>query len=165
MSEIISPSEFIEVMRESFSRGQVITFTPTGSSMLPLLDGKHDTVTLSPKPERLNKYDVAFYLRPDSGQLVLHRLIGFTKDGGYIFCGDNQRGYEYGIGDADILALMTSFTHNGREYQMTDASYRRYVRRMMAKKRFKRTAVRAYRALFRESENNQPVETENNAEK
>ena len=59
MSEIIAPADFIAVMQESFSRGQLITCTPAGTSMLPMLDGKNDKVTFSPKPERLKKYDVA----------------------------------------------------------------------------------------------------------
>ena len=67
--------------------------------MLPMLDGENDTVTFAPKPERLKKYDVAFYQRGETGQLVLHRMIGFSKDGGYIFSGDNQFYYEYGVTD------------------------------------------------------------------
>ena len=130
-------------------RGQVLTFTPSGTSMLPMLDGKTDTVTFSPKPERLQKYDVAFYMRPQSGQLVLHRMVGFTADGEYIFSGDNQYYYEYGIGDNDVLALMTSFTHNGKEHQITELSYRFYVRRMMLKKRFRIFAGKIYRRVFK----------------
>ena len=148
MSEIIAPADFIAVMQESFSRGQLITFTPSGSSMLPMLDGKNDKVTFSPKPKRLQKYDVAFYIRRRTGQLVLHRMIGFTKDGGYIFCGDNQYDYEYGVGDDDILALMTSFTHNGKERKVNDFSYRFYVHRLMLKKRLRRFAGRVYHKLF-----------------
>lgn len=148
MSEFIAPNDFIEVMQESFSRGQLITFTPSGNSMLPMLDGNNDTVTFSKKPERLRKYDVAFYQRPKSGHLVLHRMIGFTASGEYIFCGDNQYDYEYGIGDSDILALMTSFTHNGKERQVTDFSYRFYVRRMMLKKRVRIFASKIYHQLF-----------------
>ena len=135
-------------MQDSFARGQVITFTPSGKSMLPMLDGKTDKVTFSPKPEKLKKYDVAFYMRPKSGQPVLHRMIGFTKAGEYIFCGDNQYCYEYGIGDGDVLALMTSFTHKGKERRVTDLSYRVYIRFMMLKKHLHRFAAKIYHALF-----------------
>lgn len=148
MSEFIAPSDFVEVMQESFERGQVVTFTPSGTSMLPMLDGKNDTVTFSQKPDRLRKYDVAFYQRPETGQLVLHRMIGFTKSGEYIFSGDNQYYYEYGIGENDILALMTSFTHSGKEHQLTDFSYRFYIRRMMFKKRIRRFLSKIYHKLF-----------------
>ena len=134
-------------MQESFARGQKVTFTPTGSSMLPMLDGKTDMVTFSPKPDHLKKYDVAFYARRKTNQLVLHRMIGYTKSGDYIFCGDNQYYYEYGIEDADVLALMTSFTHKDKEYRVTDISYRFYIRRMMLKKHLHRFASKIYHRL------------------
>lgn len=154
MSERISPREFVEVMQEGFARGQDLVFTPSGNSMLPMLDGKNDKVTFSPKPERLKKYDVAFYLRPKTGQLVLHRMIGFTKSGEYIFSGDNQYYYEYGIGDSDVLALMTSFSRRGRKYQVTDLSYRFYIRCMMLKKRLCILLLKVYRKLFKRSKGN-----------
>ena len=134
-------------MQESFDRGQELIFTPSGSSMLPMLDGKHDKVTFSEKPDKLKKYDVAFYVRRKTNQLVLHRMIGFTKNGEYIFSGDNQYYYEYGVGDEDVLALMTSFTHNGKQYAVTDFSYRFYIRRMMLKKRLRMFAVKIYHKI------------------
>lgn len=149
MNEYISPEDFVAVMRESFDRGQALTFTPSGNSMLPMLDGKNDKVTFSQKPDKLKKYDVAFYVRRKTNQLVLHRMIGFTKDGAYIFSGDNQYYYEYGVGDDDVLALMTSFTHNGKDYQVSDFSYRFYIRRMMLKKRLRMVASKVYHKLFK----------------
>lgn len=149
MSEWLAPEVFISMMQDSFDRGQNISFVPSGSSMLPMLDGKTDKVIFSPKPERLMKYDVAFYLRPQSGQPVLHRMIGFTKDGGYIFSGDNQYYYEYGIGDENVLALMTAFTHKGREYPATDFRYRFYIRRMMLKKRVRMLLSKVYHRVLK----------------
>ena len=149
MSKSISSEVFIELMQESFARGQDITFTPSGSSMLPMLNGNGDKVTLSPKPVHLNRYDVAFYRRPKSGQLVLHRIIGFTKDGGYILCGDNQYSYEYGIEDEHILAVMTGFTHNGKTYERNDFSYRFYIQKKKIKKRLRKLLSKIYHKLFR----------------
>ena len=147
MSEHISPSDFLEVLSESFKRGQDVVFTPTGTSMLPMLDGENDKVTFSPAPEKLRKYDVAFYKRRKTDQLVLHRMVGFDKDGSYIFSGDNQDYYEYGVEDKDILALMTSFTHNGKKHSITDFSYRFYSRRMLLKKRIRILLSKIYRKL------------------
>lgn len=149
MSERIPSDEFVAILQESFARGQELIFTPTGTSMLPMLDGVRDTVTFSPKPERLRKYDVAFYRRPKTGQPVLHRMVGFDKDGGYIFSGDSQYYYERGIGDEDILALMTAFTHNGRAHTVSDLSYRLYIRRMMFKKRLRIFLSKVYRKIFK----------------
>ena len=87
MSDRISNQEFLAVMEEAFKRGQKIKFTPSGTSMLPMLDGKNDTVTFAPKPDKLKKYDVAFYRRKKSGQLVLHRVVRVCTDGSYVFSG------------------------------------------------------------------------------
>lgn len=148
MSELISNAEFLAVMEEAFRRGQQIKFTPSGSSMLPMLDGVDDTVTFDRKPDRLKKYDVAFYRRAN-GQLVLHRMIGFTRDGGYIFCGDNQYAYEHGVTDECILALMVAFTHKGKSHTTGDFSYRFYICRLMLKKRLRRLLSKVYRKLLK----------------
>lgn len=147
LSEQIAPAEFVELLREAFGRGQELTFTPSGRSMLPMLDGKEDKVTLSPKPDRLRKYDVALYIRRGTGQLVLHRMIGFDRGGGYIFCGDGQYVYEYGVTDDDILALMTAFTHGGKEHGAGDRGYRSYCRRMLLGKRI-RNFLKRIRRIF-----------------
>lgn len=149
MSELLTNHDFVELMKESFSRGQLVTFTPSGRSMLPMLNGRDDKVTFSPKPERLRRYDVAFYLRPKSGQLVLHRMVGFDKDGGYVFSGDGQYYYEYGVTDDDVLALMTAFTHRGKERRVTDPRYRAYIRLMMLKKYLRIFLGRVYHRIFR----------------
>ena len=147
MSERIPQADFLAILYESFERGQDIVFTPTGTSMLPMLDGKTDEVTFSPAPDKLKKYDVAFYVRRRTGQLVLHRMVGFDKNGGYVFSGDNQYYYEYGVKHEDILALMTSFTRKGKKRSVTDLSYRFYVRRMMIKKRIRIILSKIYRKL------------------
>lgn len=147
MNKTIAPDEFVTILRDVFAQGRELTFTPSGTSMLPMLDGVEDKVTFSPKPERLRRYDVAFYRRR-SGQLVLHRVVGF-KDGAYVFSGDNQYYYEYGVRDSDILALMTSFTHNGKLHRVDEPGYRLYIRRMMLKKRMRIFAAAIYRRLFK----------------
>lgn len=147
MSELISNEEFLDVLRVVFEHGQQFKFAPSGRSMLPMLDGKEDTVTLAAKPDKLKKYDVVFYLRPRTGQMVLHRLVRFAKDGTYVFSGDGQYYYEHGVRDEDIRAIMVSFTHKGKKHSVDDLSYRLYIRRMMLRKRL-HMAVDKLRRLF-----------------
>ena len=149
MSEHISNAEFVEALKDTFDRGQELIFTPSGVSMLPMLDGREDKVTFSPKPERPKKYDVLFYLRPTTGQLVLHRLVGFDKDGGYIFSGDGQYYFEHGIRYEDVLAIMSSFTHKGKQHDVGELSYRLYIRFMMVKKLLRIGAGKLYRVFFK----------------
>ena len=147
MSNHIPPDEFVVLLQETFSRGLELTFTPTGRSMLPMLDGKEDKVTFSPKPDRLRRYDVAFYRRPN-GQLVLHRVVGF-KDGDYVFSGDGQYDYEYGVRENQILAIMTAFTHKGKPHRVDEPAYRLYIHAMMLRKRLRILLSKAYHHLFR----------------
>lgn len=149
MSERISNQEFLAVMEEAFRRGQKIKFTPSGTSMLPMLDGVNDTVTFAPKPDKLQKYDVAFYRRKNSGQLVLHRVVRVCKDGTYVFSGDGQFYYEPGITDEDILAVMVAYTHQGKAHTASDLSYRFYIQRMMLKKRIRMFALKVYHRFFK----------------
>ena len=148
MSEIFAPEEFLAALDDAFDRGQELSFIPSGRSMLPMLNGVGDKVTLSAKPSKLRKYDVAFYRRPDSGRLVLHRMIGFDKRGGYIFSGDSQYTPEYGVTDDDVLAIMTAYTHNGRERGTDTLPYRVYSRLIVLKKRPRRLASRIYHKLL-----------------
>lgn len=73
-----------------------VVLTVTGGSMLPLLAGGRDRVTLGPVPERLRRGEVLLYRRAD-GSYVLHRLTGFGQDGTLVFCGDRQTEPERGI--------------------------------------------------------------------
>ena len=93
--------------------------------MLPMLQQGRDSFTVKRKTaERCEKYDVVLYRRPPDSY-VLHRIIAVRpKD--YVILGDNCINREY-VSDADIIGVLTSFTHKGRAYQVTDASYRLYA--------------------------------------
>ena len=57
-----------------------------GTSMLPMLKNRRDTIVVSKKTERLKPLDVALYKRGE--QYILHRVLEVT-DTGYIIRGDN----------------------------------------------------------------------------
>ena len=101
-------------------------FSPVGVSMMPLLRQKRDTVLVEKPTARLKKHDVALYKRK-SGEYVLHRVMK-AFDNGYVFCGDNQTFYEYGITDENILAVMTGFWRDNKFYSIEDKSYRFYTK-------------------------------------
>ena len=148
MSEIISSGDFLAVMNETFLSGGVVRFTPSGSSMIPLLNGTSDTVTLSNKPPILRKYDVIFYRRADDS-LVLHRIVGCEKDGTYTLCGDNQLDFEKGVRYEDVLALMTAYSKNGKERTTSSFSYKLYSRTLLFRKKCHIALSKAYHAIFR----------------
>lgn len=118
--------EVMELIREKLDAGGNVTFTPNGTSMLPMLRDGEDVVVLSKPKGRLHLFDVALYRR-DNGQYVLHRVLDFGYDGSYVMCGDNQFTKEKGIRDDQIIAVMTSFCRKGVPYMPSYYRYRIYV--------------------------------------
>lgn len=119
-------------MQEQIEAGKSVRFGPKGTSMLPLIRQFEDTVVLEKAPLHLKKYDLPLYQR-DSGQFVLHRVVGEDKDG-YVMCGDNQSLYEHGITDSHILAVAVGM-YRGEEYvSFTDKKYIAYTHKQVRQK-------------------------------
>ena len=133
MKNKVTKTEFVELLDEALSQGKDFSFTPTGSSMLPMLDGVNDTVTLTRKPKKLKKYDVVFYKRRRDNALVLHRVIRVDGDS-YTMSGDSQRYFDEDIPYGDVLAVMKSFTHNSKEISANSFFYKIYSRYILIKK-------------------------------
>ncbi len=113
------------LMGEYLDRGKTVRFSPRGTSMLPMLRQGRDTVTLSPLPARLKKYDLPLYRRSD-GQYVLHRILEAGDT--YTCMGDNQFQREPGVRREQMIALVTAFTRDGRQYSVQAPGYRLYCR-------------------------------------
>lgn len=118
--------DVIGLIVERLESGGTVTFTPRGNSMLPMLRNGKDIVVLKKPEGRLHLFDVPLYKR-ENGQYVLHRVIGFDKDGGYVLCGDNQFTKEYGIYDKDIIGVVSSFYRKGKPYTVNSIWYRAYI--------------------------------------
>ena len=103
-----------------------LTYRNVGTSMMPLLKQGRDVFTLSKKTsERCKKNDVALYKRSDH-VYVLHRIVDVREDD-YVFLGDNCVSREYGIRDEDIIGVVTTFVHKGKQVSVDDPGYRLYV--------------------------------------
>lgn len=104
-----------------------LTYTNVGVSMLPMLKQGRDLFTLKKKTEeRCRRYDVVLYRSPQ-GKYVLHRVVEVREED-YVILGDNCLNKEYGITDADILAVLTRFVRKGKEYPVTHKGYVRYAK-------------------------------------
>ena len=117
--------ELMPLIREALSAGQSVRIYPMGTSMLPMLRQKLDSVVLSPIPGKLGKYDIPLYRR-DNGKYVLHRIIGVGET--YTCMGDNQFIQEPGIRAEQLIAVVTTFYRGQRKYSVTDPSYWLYCR-------------------------------------
>ena len=116
----------IDIILEKLDEGGTVTFTPNGTSMLPMLRDGQDIVMLKKPNGRLRLYEVALYKR-ENGQYVLHRVLDFGNDGSYIMCGDNQFKKEKGIKDSQIIAVLVGFVRKGRPCTTDNILYRIYI--------------------------------------
>lgn len=117
------------IILEKLNSGASITIQPKGTSMLPLIHQGRDEVILKKPKTKLKKYDIAFYKRA-SGQFVLHRIIKARKND-YVFCGDNQRDYEYNITDDMILAVAQKLIIDGKTISVDDKEYLKYCKKQL----------------------------------
>ena len=121
----VTMDDLVPLFRERLAAGQSVRFSPRGISMLPMLRQGIDTVTLSPAPETLKKYDLPLYQRPD-GKYILHRIV---KTGDTYTCaGDNQFTLEPGVRQDQIIAVVTAFSRGDREIPVTSLLYQMYCR-------------------------------------
>lgn len=120
---ITTMETLMPTIREGISNGRSILFSPRGISMLPMLRQGEDCVVLSAPPERLRKYDIPLYQR-DDGKYILHRIVKVGET--YTCIGDNQFILETGVRRDQIIAVVTAFTHCGREYSVLEWKYRIY---------------------------------------
>ena len=84
-----------------------VVLTVTGGSMLPLLAGGRDRVTLGPVPERLRRGEVLLY-------------------GTLVFCGDRQTEPERGIRPEQVIARAVAFERKGHFFTRRAPGYRVY---------------------------------------
>lgn len=117
--------ELMPLIQESLEQGKSVRIAPQGISMLPMLRQGRDTVLLSPLPKRLKKYDLPLYQR-SNGQYVLHRVVVAGET--YTCMGDNQFLPEPGLQHDQMIALVTSFQRDGREYSVNGLFYQLYCR-------------------------------------
>lgn len=134
--------EMMPLIRETLERGQSVTFSPHGISMLPMIRQGIDTVTISPLPERLKKYDIPLYERR-KGKYVLHRIVKTGET--YTCIGDNQVVFERGLSREQMIGVVTAFTRNGKAHSVNEAGYRLYCSFW----HHTRLARRLWRALLR----------------
>lgn len=121
----VNLAEILPIIEEQLALGKVVRFSPNGISMLPMLKGGRDSVTLRKAPPSLKKYDLPLYRRED-GKFILHRVVKVEKDGTYTMCGDNQKYIEKGIKHTQIIGLVTAFERKNKEYTCSYPLYKIY---------------------------------------
>ena len=108
-----------------------------GTSMLPMLKERRDTIVVRPKTEKLKPLDVALYRRGNA--YVLHRVLTPTE-AGYIIRGDNCYSDEI-IPEEDVFGVLTEFFSKNKHILCTDKNYLRYAHRRVKTYKFRRFFV------------------------
>lgn len=118
-----------------------------GDSMYPMLRHLRDTVYIEKLCAEPQKYDAVLYRR-QSGQLVLHRIVGITKNG-YTMCGDGQFKKEYNVKKAQIIGILKSFYRDDKKIECTRRLYKLYVRFFCASIPTKRFLMLCYKLILK----------------
>lgn len=99
--------------------------TSVGTSMLPLIRDRRDTIIVTPPSGRLRKYDVALYRRGD--RYILHRVVEVLPKG-YVICGDNCLAREYDITDANVIGVLSGLYRGDKQVDLGGIGHRTYAR-------------------------------------
>ena len=141
-------TEIEPMIKEAFDNGEEFNLITAGTSMLPMLRDRKDTVVLQKKNGKLKKYDLPLYKRAD-GSFVLHRIVGIGKEG-YILSGDNHDLKEYPVTDEQIIAVVTAYIKDGKRISTNSLGYKIYCRwHCNAGKLLRRIKQRIQRAVKR----------------
>lgn len=127
VTKFIDLTDMYPIIREILDNGGVFSLTPKGSSMFPTIRNGRDKVSLIKAPEKLQKYDLPFYIRKN-GQFVMHRIVSVEEDGTYTCCGDHQWALENGLKQDQMFGLVTEIIRNGKRITPDDRLYRLWVR-------------------------------------
>lgn len=112
-------------IEEELERRGCGLFQTVGDSMEPLLHNRYTTVVIEKAPERLKKYDVALFRRPN-GVYVLHRVVKVRKRD-YLICGDN-RTFRECVALEWIIGVMTGYFNGDAYISCESQDYRQYLR-------------------------------------
>lgn len=111
-----------ELLKELLKINGFCKMNTKGASMRPMLFSG-DAVILNAPDKEIKKRDVVLYDGKDE-TYILHRVIGFYKDG-YVIRGDNTFVKEY-VSRERILAYLVSFNRRGKHYNTSKVSYKIY---------------------------------------
>lgn len=116
--------EFETIIKDVLDSGGEFQMFPKGSSMLPLLREKIDSVVLVKPQGQLKTGDILLYKR-SNGQYVLHRIVKVNQNS-YELCGDNQIQIETKVSDTDIIGVVGYFYRRKKKITNRNLIYKCY---------------------------------------
>ena len=104
---------FMEKFRLLLESGEELPLPVQGSSMVPFLVDRRDTVWIRKPEDPLKVGDIVLYQR-SNGQYILHRIHSI-QGGSYTMVGDAHQVLEPGIHREQIFGQVTRVRRKGRE--------------------------------------------------
>lgn len=118
----------INAVEEQLKTKDTVAYLTSGASMRPLLRTHKDIVVISKPVHPLAIGDVPLYKKKHVEKLMLHRIIGVSRDGTYIIRGDNTYQKEY-VPQSDVVGVMTAIYRGGKYIDCsTSRTYKIYVK-------------------------------------
>lgn len=111
-------------IEEILAQEGVYISTISGTSMVPMLRDRQDTIVIMPVNKPLKKYDVVLY--KTETKYVLHRILQI-QDKYYIIQGDNCTQKEI-VMKEQIVGILVGACRDNREINMKSLKYRCYAR-------------------------------------
>ena len=124
--------------KDNLNKNNVISFVPRGNSMWPTLKNKGQSVVVQAKRQRLNKLDVALYVRGQNN-FVLHRVMQVLEDG-YLMCGDSQFSLEK-VTEDQVFGVMIGFYRGEKYVDCNDDKYKKKVEKWYKRKRLRKFRI------------------------
>lgn len=128
-------------MCERLEAGMTVTMLFGGRSMLPMINGEGDKITLRPLEKEEACVPGEVYLFKYCNHFVIHRLMRI-EGGVHVFRGDNCVNYER-VGRENVLAkLMTVIQPNGNEIDCEGEWWHKRSKQVLRRKRLRTAVVR-----------------------
>jgi hypothetical protein len=113
----LSGPALIDLLQAVLNKGKPFRFRAKGFSMTPFVkDG--DVVTVAPfsgASPRLG--EVVAFIRPETGKLVVHRIVGKSGDS-YLIKGDNVHDEDERIREVNVLGRVVAVERNGQRVRL-----------------------------------------------
>ena len=137
-------SDNIKSIEEVLKETGIYIGPTAGTSMLPMLKNRRDTIVVKAKTERLKPLDVALYVR--DGKYILHRVLQVT-DSGYIIRGDNCY-FDEIVPEETVIGVLTEFFRKKTHYFCTDKKYLSYAKKRVNRYKTRRFFVLTWRKII-----------------
>jgi SOS-response transcriptional repressor LexA len=113
----LSMPALVELLRAVLERGEPFRFEAPGFSMSPFIqDG--DLITVAPlSGASPGRGDVVAFLRPGSGKLIVHRVVG-KRGNAFLIRGDNAEESDDLVPAENVLGRVTKVERNGRRVRL-----------------------------------------------